>query len=67
MGKAEISLALGQREVSGSLNKTIRQLLALKQIEMTRPDSPNSRLQKYRLTDYGRALLASKNNTRPRR
>lgn len=67
MGKAEISLALGQREVSGSLNKTIRQLLALRQIEMTRPDAPNSRLQKYRITDYGRALLASKNNTKPER
>lgn len=28
-------------------------------IEMTRPDKPQSRLQKYRLTDKGRATLAA--------
>jgi len=49
LGKAEFSLALGQRAVSGQLNKTIRTLLANNRIEMTRPETPQSRLQKYRL------------------
>ena len=66
MGKAGISQALGQREVSGQLNKTIRGLLAQNRIEMTRPDTPNSRLQKYRLTEHGRTLLAHKNNEEPK-
>ncbi len=57
LGKAEISLALGQREVSGQLNKTIRDLLAQHRIEMTRPDTPNSRLQKYRRTLATQAAL----------
>jgi hypothetical protein len=31
------------------LNKVIRELVAQGLIEMTRPETPNSRLQKYRL------------------
>jgi len=49
---------LGQKEVSGHLNKTVRDLLATQAIEYTRPEKPNSRLQKYRLTELGQALLA---------
>ena len=40
------------------MNKVIRVLLGDQTIEMTIPDKPNSRLQKYRLTAKGRAWLA---------
>lgn len=50
MGKRGISAALGQKEVSGQLNKVIRALLASGLIEPTMPDKMNSRLQQYRLT-----------------
>jgi ATP-dependent DNA helicase RecG len=45
---------LGQREVSGQLNKVIRQLLADGIIEQTNPEKPQSRWQRYRLTEKGR-------------
>lgn len=56
-GKAEFSLSLGQKEVSGQLNKVIRELSTEQKIEMTIPEKPNSRLQKYRVTEKGRDLL----------
>ncbi len=48
--KAEISTLLGQKEVSGQLNKVIRELIAAKRIEYTIPNKPNSRLQQYRIS-----------------
>ncbi len=60
-GKAEVSAQIGQKEVSGQLNKIMRELLANGAIAYTIPDKPNSRLQKYRLTEQGRAVLAEKN------
>ncbi|MBC7215031.1 MAG: hypothetical protein H5U28_07450 [Burkholderiaceae bacterium] len=59
MGKREISAALGQKEVSGQLNKVIRTLLVAGQIELTIPHKPNSRLQQYRLTQAGQQWLAA--------
>lgn len=59
LGKAMISERLGQKRVSGPLNETIRQLIADRMIEMTIPDKPGSRLQKYRVTAKGRAQLRS--------
>lgn len=53
-GKAEISEALGQKEVSGPLNQAIRRMLKEGIIERTIPDKPQSRLQKYRKTEKGR-------------
>jgi ATP-dependent DNA helicase RecG len=56
LSKAEISTRLGQKEISGQLNKVIRLLLADRNIEYTIPGKPGSRLQKYRLTNKGRAV-----------
>ena len=57
-GKAVLSQALGHRSVSGELHKQVRRLLDLVLIAMTLPDKPQSRLQRYRLTAQGQALLA---------
>lgn len=57
LSKVEISNMLGQREISGHLNKSFRLMLACRTIAYTIPDKPNSRLQKYRLTPKGLAIL----------
>jgi len=49
------SLGLKDRESFRKLY--INEAMALKLIEMTIPDKPNSKNQKYRLTEKGRALL----------
>jgi predicted HTH transcriptional regulator len=56
LSRQEISTALGEKKISGQLNKVISQLLADRLIEYTIPDKPNSRLQKYRLTAIGERL-----------
>jgi ATP-dependent DNA helicase RecG len=58
LSKAELSAGLGQKEVSGQLNKVIRLLLADQSIEYTIPDKPSSRLQKYRLTAKAKTTAA---------
>ena len=57
LGKKQISEALGQINISGQLNKVIRILCDREYIEMTIPEKPQSRLQKYRLTTTGKTLL----------
>ena len=56
MAKSALSIGLGQKEISGQLNKVIRQLLANKIIKFTIPEKPKSRLQKYQLTAKGKEL-----------
>ena len=59
MSKAELSKNLGQKKVSGHLNKVVRLLMVDQMIEYTLPDKPRSRLQKYQLTAKGKAAVAS--------
>jgi len=67
LSKAQVSSRLGHKEISGQLNKVMRLLLVEDNLEYTLPNKPSSRLQKYRLTDKGNALLADlrKGKTRP--
>ena len=53
MSKADLSRSLGQKRVSGQLNKVIRNLVTHGTIEYTIPEKLQSRKQKYRLSDAG--------------
>lgn len=59
MGKTELAQKLGHRTVSGELNKQVRLLLKDGFIEMTLPEKPNSRLQRYCLTALGQGVVAA--------
>ena len=56
-GKAELAKNLGHTSISGELNKQIKYLLDTNWIEMTIPNKPQSRLQKYQLTSKGRQWM----------
>ena len=68
MSKADLSGSLGQKQISGQLNRVMRLLLADGSIAYTIPEKPRSRLQQYRLTDKGRAAVAGSpaGSTNPR-
>ena len=65
MSKAELSVNLGQKTISGQLNKVVRSLVAEGRIMYTLPDKPRSRLQKYRLTNKGRNAAARQKSENP--
>ena len=54
LSRSAIAKALGDQSVSAGLNRVIRHLLCDGRIAYTMPDKPNSRLQKYRITQAGR-------------
>ena len=58
--RREIQEAIGFRHRETFQRNYLDQLLADSLLERTLPDKPNSRLQKYRLTEKGRAWLAAR-------
>jgi Replication initiation factor len=53
LSKSLISQALGQRVISGQLNKVIRKLIKNQSVAYTVPSKPNSCLQQYKITETG--------------
>jgi len=60
VSSSEIASALGHKQLSGNLRKVIPHLREIGLLEYTIPGKPNSRLQKYRLTQKGSNLLEAK-------
>jgi DNA-binding PadR family transcriptional regulator len=61
MSREAIQNALGLSDRKSFREGHLKPALAEGLIEMTIPDKPNSRLQKYRLTDKGRQWLEASN------
>ena len=57
LSRSAIADRLGHRSVSAGLNRVIHRLLKSGRTEYTVPDKPHSRLQKYRVTPAGHAVL----------
>jgi hypothetical protein len=60
MGREALQSALWLSDRKSFRERYLKPALADGLIEMTIPDKPNSRLQKYRLTAKGRQLLAQR-------
>ncbi len=60
LSKSEIAESVGKEKVDGQLNNVVRTLLEQSLIEYTRPEKPQSRLQKYCLTESGRYIVSKK-------
>lgn len=56
LSSAEIAHALGHKQLSGNIRKALPRLRDSGLLAYTIPDSHNSRMQKYQLTEEGRAL-----------
>ena len=57
LSRQNLSLALGQKRVSGQLNKVILKLISDRLIERTIPENPNHPAQKFRITKRGFIFL----------
>lgn len=57
LGRKELISKLGYTQRTGNFIKAQKKLLEKGLIEMTIPDKPNSRFQKYRLTEKGKLFL----------
>ena len=57
LGKKDLAERLGKARPTGYLNDLVRKMVSSVLIEFTIPEKPNSRMQKYRITEKGRYLL----------
>jgi len=57
MSRRALQMALSLRDAASFRDRYLRPALTLGLIDMTRPDHPTSRLQRYQLTDLGRNWL----------
>ena len=53
----ELVESLGHVSVSGNIRKALKTLISYEFMGFTIPEKPNSKLQKYRLTNKGKAWL----------
>ena len=58
MGRKEIALSFNVSPRSGYIKRFLYELVEDGLVELTIPEKPNSRLQKYRLTEKGRAIYS---------
>jgi len=62
MAREDMQIALGLNDRKSFRERYLKPALAANLLEMTIPEKPTSRLQKYRLTDLGRAKLKSQHH-----
>ena len=67
LSRAELAAAIGHKSVTGALRQAITDLMTREFISYTLPDKPNSRLQKYRITNKGRRFRDGRGPTQPAR
>lgn len=60
----ELATTLGLRSKTGALKRTLNELLGNGLIELTIPDKPSSRLQRYRITPHGLEALKKNKETK---
>ncbi len=66
LSREKIFDAIGMKSDFRAFKRHIEPLLVEEFIEMTVPDKPSSKLQKYRLTDKGKAAIRNKGKIEPR-